>query len=161
MHEVFDAFAAVMRSLPPDPEIREAFIFAAWRRVAGGLLCEHAAPARVEGDLLHVAVSSFAWQRHLADLSAQMVFKLNAILGSGSVRRIEFDIDEEYVIEQRRNGGDRIPDNEFIELAESESAGAVTESANAIDDESLRNAFLLAAGRCLARRAKYSEAKTP
>lgn len=152
MHEVFDAFAAVMRSMPPDPDIREAFVFATWKRVAGELLCEHAVPVKFDEDVLHVAVSNVAWQKHLADLSPQMLFKLNAILGHGTVLRIEFAVDENFVLASRQRLTMEKADDEFISLAESETTGDVIRAARQIEDENLRNAFLLAAGRCLARK---------
>lgn len=158
MQEVFDAFAAVMRLLPPEPEIREAFIFATWKRVAGELLCEHAAAVKVDKDVLHVAVANLAWRKHLADLSGQMVFKLNAMLGGGAVRRIEFVINEENVLAHRGEAGTSGADREFIALAESETEGDLNRSAQGIEDETLRHVFLLAAGRCLARRRLHSQA---
>ena len=159
MHEVFDAFAAVMRSMPPDPDIREAFVFATWKRVAGELLCEHAVPARFDQDVLHIAVSNIACQKHLADQSPQMLFKLNAILGNGPVRRIVFVIEENYVIATRERPAKDTADEEFISLAERETTGDVMRSARQIEDDDLRNAFLLAAGRCLARRELHYKAE--
>ena len=156
MHEVFDAFAAVMRSLPPDPEVHEAFVFATWKRVAGDLLTGHAVPAAIDENVLRVAVSNIAWQRHLTDLSPQMLFRLSAILGTGTVRRIEFFIDEDRVKDGKRKPEEKA-DEDFISLAESETSGDVMRAARKIEDENLRNAFLLAAGRCLARRKRHAK----
>ena len=97
--------------------------------------------------------------RHLADLSPQMLFKLNAILGNGTVRRIEFVVDEKCVIATRERPSKDTADEEFISLAERETTGDVMRSARQIEDDDLRNAFLLAAGRCLARRELHYKAE--
>lgn len=152
MQEVFNTFSAVLSSADLDVGARKAFVFAAWKRIAGELLYEHAVPVRLEVSILSVAVSNRAWQKHLTDLCRQMLFRLNEIVGSGTVTRIEFVVDEGAVTADRNPRPRSEDDDAFNALAENEMSGELRRAAEAIEDEGLRNAFLLAAGRCLVRR---------
>ena len=67
---------------------------------------------------LTVAVKSETWRKHLENLSGQMIFKINSVLGQAVVTYIEFHIDEKAV--ERENLRDRkqvLSDEEFEEIA--------------------------------------------
>lgn len=136
--------------------LREAIVFAAWRKTAGEQLTSHAAPVRLQNATLTIAVSNITWQRHLRDLASQMLFKLNALLGSATVTYIEFEIDEPAVLKAR---GTRktIDDEETRKLAELEITPELEIAAAKIEDEELRKHFLAAAGHCLVRRKERLE----
>src|SRR5688572_23550569 len=94
MLDLFRTLPRVLHDVEDIDEIRQAIVFAAWRRIAGDSLAEHAVPLGLEETTLVIAVSNVTWQRHLKDLCGQMVFKLNAALGSPLVTFIELRVDD-------------------------------------------------------------------
>ncbi len=152
MQDLFRAFPALMSEFDRNAEMREALVFAAWRRVAGQLLEEQTAPLELDDLRLKVAVRSASWQRHLEDLSGQMIFKLNSVLGSAVVTFIEFTVDES-AVENARAANERAATGLMLdETAVRSMAAPLNEKAAAISDDALREAFLLAAGSCLERK---------
>ena len=134
---VFDAIEA-------SDEVRDAFIFAAWRRVAGEQVFTRTMPILVEEKRLVIAVSDKTWKRNLETLASQLLFKLNAALGKPLVDFIEFRI----------SPSDIVPSPIRIKDAEEESPTPVeiAVSARGIRDEELRATVLKAAANCLSRR---------
>jgi len=80
MDELFRSFPAILDELGPNEEVRRAMVFAAWRRIAGELLSERSAAIAFDGKKLVVAVADETWKKHLADLSAQMIYNINATI---------------------------------------------------------------------------------
>src|SRR5438067_501629 len=101
MDELFRWFPAILDELGPNEEIRRAMVFAAWRRTAGELLNERSAAIAFDGKKLVVAVADETWKKHLADLSAQMIYKLNAALRPGAVAFIEFRVDKKAILQKQ------------------------------------------------------------
>jgi hypothetical protein len=155
MEDLFRALPKLLREFDDTDEIREAVALAAWRRVAGQSLCEHAVPFRLFNKHLIVAVANPTWKKHLEHLSGQMIFKLNSMLGQAVVTFIEFRVDEETVLEERaKNKIPTISSEEQEEIALEEVTPKLRGAADAIKDDNLRYQFLLAAGSCLARKKK-------
>ena len=153
MLDIFRTLPGVLNDAEEVEVIREAVVFAAWRRVAGESLAEHTVPLKLDGTKLIVAVSNKTWQRHLVDLCGQMVFKLNAALGSPLVTFVDLQIDEEAVTANRSVSGER--EKELRRQAEAEISPELRSAANKISDAELRKQFLLAAGNCLVRRKNF------
>jgi hypothetical protein len=153
MLDLFRTLPGIVDDIEGADGLREAIVFAAWRRIAGDALAEHAAPVGLADSSLSVAVSNVTWQRHLKDLAGQMLFKLNALLGVPTVNYIEFVIDEAAVLAERRG---RRPADEGDLRREAENAitPELAAAAEGIADADLRKQFLLAAGNCLVRRAR-------
>ena len=157
MEDLFRALPKLLREFDDTEEIREAVALAAWRRVAGPSLCEHAVPFRLYNKHLIVAVANLTWKKHLEHLSGQMIFKLNSMLGQAVVTFIEFRVDEETVLEERaKNKITTISREEQEEIALEEVTPKLRGAADAIKDDNLRYQFLLAAGSCLARKKKIA-----
>lgn len=148
MQEIFRTLPRLLRELEADTELREAMIFAIWRRIAGSGLAEHAVPVRLEGPRLKVAVADRNWKRQLESLSGQMLFKLNAAVGTPSVSYIDFAIDPSVLVRTPKKPP---PDTEAIQAAAGQEIGL---SAQGISDPDLRNAFLGAAAKCLVYRGE-------
>jgi len=158
MEDLFRALPKLLREFEDTEQVREAVAFAAWRRVAGASLSEHAIPFRLFNKHLIIAVADKMWKRHLESLSGQMIFKLNSILGQAVVTFIEFRIDEQTVQNERaKNRETQISEEERIEIALDEVTPKLRVSADAIKDDNLRYQFLLAAGSCLARKKKIKK----
>lgn len=155
MLDIFRTLPGILDNIEGAEMVREAVVFAAWRRIAGDALAEHAVPLRLSKGRLFIAVSNLMWQRQLKDLCGQMLFKVNAALGSPTVNFIELEIDELAVLSQRsKNSADS--ESEFRMQAEREISPELADAADRIADEELRRAFLLAAGNCLVRKNRLS-----
>jgi hypothetical protein len=156
MEELFRTLPKLLKEMEDSEEVREAVVFAAWRKVAGRSLCEHSAPFRLFEKHLVVAVKDKMWKRHLEkELAGQMIFKLNSILGSAEVTFIEFRIDEETVLKESRSSRKiKISGEDFEEIALDEISPKLRYRADAITDENLRYQFLLAAGSSLAKKKR-------
>jgi hypothetical protein len=155
MQDLFRALPKLLKEFEDTQEIREAVALAAWRRIAGESLCEHAVPFRLFNKHLIVAVANNTWKKHLEHLSGQMIFKLNSLLGQAVVTFIEFRVDEETVLEERaKNKTPIVSRQELEEIALEEVTPKLRGAADAIKDDNLRYQFLLAAGSCLARKKK-------
>jgi hypothetical protein len=155
MNELFRALPALLKEFDDNETVREAVTFAAWRKIAGESLLQHAVPFRLNQKRLTVAVKNETWRKHLEHLSGQMIFKINSVLGQAIVTFIEFHIDEKAV--ERENFKENKPTlsaEELEEIALEEVTPKMRRSADAIKDDNLRYQFLLAAGSCLARKKK-------
>ncbi len=147
MEQLFGSFPKVLDRLELDPAARSAVVFAAWRRICGQLINERTATVDFADQRLKVAVEDKTWQRHLEDMSPQMVAKLNSVLGDGSVRFIEFIVDGSAVVSRVSLGSEDAP-------ASAELDPDLRAAANAIADEHLRESFLKTAAVYLARQKR-------
>ena len=155
MNELFRALPALLKEFDENEAVREAVTFAAWRKIAGESLRQHAVPFRLDQKRLTIAVKSETWRKHLEHLSGQMIFKLNSVLGQAVVTYIEFIVNEKAVEKENfRDNKPALSDEELEELALEEVTPKMRRSADAIKDDNLRYQFLLAAGSCLARKKR-------
>lgn len=157
MNELFRALPALLKEFEDNETVREAVVFAAWRKIAGDMLRDHAVPLHLHKKHLIIAVSSETWRKHLQHLSGQMIFKLNSKLGAAFVTFIDFRVDEEAVKKERAEFKKRLAGNISEEAALAQITPKMRHSADAIKDDHLRYQFLLAAGSCLERRKKLKE----
>lgn len=157
MLDLFRTLPGILNDMESTDVVREAVVFAAWRRVVGNALAGHAVPLKLDDTKLSVAVSNNMWKRHLQDLCGQILFKVNSALGAPLVTFIDLQIDEPAVLRERRKtpgAGDN--EDEFRREAESEVSPELMAAADNIADVDLRQQFLLAAGNCLVRRKRSS-----
>ena len=150
MEQLFGAIPTVLSRFGQNDAIGEAVVFSTWKRCAGELLRQRTAPVDFFENRLIVAVANETWARHLEDLSPQMLVRINAALGQGTVKFIEFRINEA-AVDAGREGkvSSGIAENASIEVSPSLAAAA-----EAIADENLREQFLSAASSYLARQSK-------
>jgi hypothetical protein len=151
MDDLIRALPKLLRAAGEAEEVAEAAAFVAWRRVAGEALRGCAVPFRLYRKTLVVAVPDATWRRQLEEVSGQLIFRLNSLLGQALVTYIEFRVDPQTVKEERERAQAAAQD----QLAAEESAYAraveLRAAAAAINDEDLRRRFLLAAGSCMNR----------
>jgi hypothetical protein len=133
-----------------NPELAEIAARIAWTRAAGEGLRPHAVPFRLFGKTLVVAVADPIWQKQLQTMAAELVFRINQLLGDPVVDFIEFRIDPATVAKVRArtwpankatSSGTRPP------LPED-----VLSAAGNIADPDLRQRFVRAAENCINRR---------
>lgn len=127
----------------------------AWRRIAGTALRGQAVPFRLYRKTLIVAVADTTWQKQLENMSGQLLFRLNSLLGQAVVTFIEFRVDPKTVRAERQAAKQQEINQEEQERRALRSAsGELLDAAGAIQDEDLRHRFLLAAGSCIDRRER-------
>jgi hypothetical protein len=123
--------------------VRAAFIFAAWRKIAGEQVFSRTSPLLIEEKRLVIAVADKTWKRNLETLAGQLLFKLNALLGKPLVDFIEFRVSpsdiEPSAVESKQVEDEIAPP---VELAV---------SARLIRNDELRGTVLKAAANCLSR----------
>ena len=145
MEQIFRSIPSVLKEYGADDKAREALVFAAWSRCAGEQLSIRTRALEFFETRLVVAVEDDTWRRHLEDLSPRMIAKLNALLGDGSVRHIEFRVGalapRDTVKKKAR------AKKQLIEVDASLAAAADT-----ISNAALRQSFLEAASSCMKRR---------
>jgi hypothetical protein len=149
MDELFRSFPAILDEFEPNEQVRQALVFAAWRRAAGELLSQRSAPVDFAGKRLVVAVADEAWRRQLADLSGHLIFKLNAALGPKVVAFIEFRIDKKAISRTRAKSNEKVAEC-FDPLVAVNPE--LMKRASTIRHESLRKQFLLAANAHLSQQ---------
>ncbi len=144
MNAFISTLPGVFDAIEASDEVRDAFIFAAWRNVAGEQVFERTMPLLVEERRLVIAVSDKTWKRNLETLASQLLFKLNAALGKPLVDFIEFRI----------SASDIAPAANKSDDLDEESAPPVeiAVSARAIRSDELRATVLKAAANCLSRQ---------
>ncbi len=155
MDELFRALPPLLKEMSDNEPLREAVVFAAWRRIAGEGLREKAVPFRLYQKHLIVAVESEMWKRHLESLCGQMIFKINSALSQAVVTFIEFRVNEEPLKAERAKRRKTLIDkDEMREIALNNVTPKLRIAADAIKDENLRYQFLLAAGSALAQKER-------
>ncbi|HVF45064.1 MAG TPA: DciA family protein [Pyrinomonadaceae bacterium] len=151
MDELFKALPQLLRAAGESQEVSEAAAFAAWRRAAGEAMRGNAVPFRLYNKTLVIAVPDVTWRRQLEQVSPQLIFRLNSMLGQALVTYVEFRVDPQTVGRQR----EQMRRTQYERLVEEENALSrateLGEAADAIHDDGLRRRFLLAAGSCMNR----------
>jgi hypothetical protein len=137
---------SLVRSADDSPDARECAAFTAWNGAVGAGVRRASAPVRLEGRFLIVAVVDQTWKTQLQRLADQLIFKVNSLLGAPVVTRIVFRVDPSAV--SAYNWRD---DRPFSTGDPAACARALSAEAAAIPDPELREAFLRAASKCLAR----------
>src|ERR687889_1083180 len=118
MDDLIHALPKLLRAAGEAEEVAEAAAFVAWRRVAGEALRTSAVPFRLYRKTLVVAVPDITWRRQLEEVSGQLVFRLNSLLGQAVVTYIEFRVDPQTVRAERA----RLGRTEYERLNEEEAA---------------------------------------
>ena len=154
MQDLLRFIPGLVKQLGDNQVAREAFVFAAWRKIAGEGLSGRTAPVGLDGEKLVVAVEDATWQRNLEDLAGQMVFKLNSTFRRQLVTFIEFRISPEEVAEEARSRRPKPTPSISEEDVAAEITDEVRSAAASIKDEGLREQFLKAAAECLARKKR-------
>lgn len=153
MEDLFRALPALLKQFDDNEPLRESVIFAAWRKIAGDGLRGHAVPFQLDQKRLIVAVENDRWQKYLKDLSGQMIFKVNSVLGQAMVTYIDFQVNQAAVEKEReKSGRTKIDYEKEREAALEQITPKMRRAADAIKDDDLRYQFLLTAGTLLARK---------
>ena len=150
MERLIKTLPAILKVSGASEEVAEAACIAAWRHAVGERLSSHAAPLRLQGKTLIVAVADNIWKTQLEQMRRQLLFRLNSVVGQELVKSIEFRVDPKTLAGTNRseNPGASEPQRDYKVPVELLTAAAD------IEDTDLRRAFLGAAVSCLQRLAK-------
>lgn len=155
MDELFRAMPKILQAAGASEAVYEAAAFAAWKRINDGNLRLNAVAFRLYQKTLIVAVPDASWQKQLENVSGQMIFRLNSLLGREVVTFIEFRIDPLTIKNERAKFEEKKRSKEEHDLRAMQlTAGTISKAAEQIKDENLRRKFLIAAGSCLERKEK-------
>lgn len=145
MERLLGVLPKVLENFSGHDGIDAAVALAAWPQSAGGLVAARTLAVEFFEKRLIVAVQDETWRTHLEDLSPTLVAKLNAALGQGAVRFIEFRVSPGAFAGRAINARGT---NEIAAPPPSLIAAAA-----AIEDEALRERFLTAASLSLDDRS--------
>ena len=144
MESLIKALPALLKSSHAPEEVAEAACVAMWKHAVGEALSAHAVPIELREQRLTLAVEDNLWKRQLEQMRGQLLSRLNYVLGQGMVKSIELRVDPKQVaasrtvaVERKKEDGEREVPAELVGVAA------------AIEDVSLRRAFLGAATSCI------------
>ena len=125
----------------------------AWARAAGEGLRRNTHPSGFEGKTLTVSVMDALWQKQLQSMSAELIFRMNNLLGRGAVDELIFriapsDVSQAHSI--NRSESSRKPTDHPLPTELMFAAGSIA-------DEDLRARFLRAAHNLIARRDSHPD----
>ena len=146
MTELISLLPALFRAAGDSPEARQQAAFAAWSACVGKQLRAATATVKLEGKTLIIAVRDATWKAQLARMTGQVIFRLNSILETPLVTRIEFVINPKLVEESHEET------SPVTFKSPERQAGPLRAQASRIPDADMRDTFLRAAGKCLDRR---------
>ena len=152
MEQLINSLPALLRAAGDTEEVKAAAALAVWNHVVGEGLRQQTVATRLQKQRLTVAVSDSVWQHQLESMSAQLLFRLNALLGQGTITFIEFRVDPKTV---ESDGKRKVQ----VENTRSDTGPVSLELVSAaalIHSPDLRRAFLGAANSCVRRREQSS-----
>ena len=120
----------------------------AWARAAGEGLRRNTHPSGFAGKTLTVSVMDALWQKQLQSMSAELIFRMNNLLGRGAVDELVFRIAPSDVSQSQSTNRSESPGKPKDRPLPTELKFA----AASIADEDLRARFLRAANNLIARR---------
>jgi len=157
MDSLMKALPAILKASGAAEEVAEAACIAAWRHAVGASLCDHAAAVQLvgpaPGQTLVVVVADNIWKRQLEQMRAQLLFKLNSVLGQPLVKSIELRVDPK-TLQQARRAETKAAETKAsnrLETADYRVPAELLSAAAGIADAQLRRAFLGAATSCVKR----------
>jgi Dna[CI] antecedent DciA-like protein len=133
------------RLLRANPELAAKL---AWSQAAGEGLRRNAIPVNLIGKTLTVSVADALWQKQLQSMAAELLFRINSLLGGKGVDEIVFRIAPSDVL----RANTRVPAQRAKEESPQPLPTELLFAAGAIADEDLRLRFLRAADNLIARR---------
>jgi hypothetical protein len=149
MIDVARLLPKLLNATGANPEMAEIAAKLAWSRAAGDGLRRHAIPFRLFRKTLVVSVADVIWQKQMQSMSAELISRINRLLGREVVEDIEFRINPAAVEQVRANSESR-------QRPEDKARGPIPDelisAASEIADQDLRERFIRAAENCIARR---------
>src|SRR5258708_32331082 len=99
--EVARLFPKLLNATGANPEMAGIASKVAWPRAAGDGLRRHVIPFRLFRKTLVVSVADVIWQKQMQSMSAELISRINKLLGREVIEDIEFRIDPTTVAQVR------------------------------------------------------------
>lgn len=135
MEHIGSAIFSLLKAMDLDPRLERSLVLSSWGMCAGELLAKQTVATDYFDKVLTVAAKDETWQRHLLELTPQLVAKLNRYIGEGSVRYIDIVVAPELI--PKAEAEIETGAEEEFSIAENTLLAAET-----IEDAELREAFL-------------------
>jgi predicted nucleic acid-binding Zn ribbon protein len=158
MDRLIKTLPAILKASGAPEEVAEAACIAAWKHAVGEGLSSHAVPVQLQNSTLIVVVADNVWKKQLEHMRAQLLFRLNSVLGQPLVKSIDLRVDPQRIEQARptKVGTSKGHDANYQVPAE------LLDAARSIGDVDLRRAFLGAATSCVKRLENpQSEIRNP
>lgn len=137
MEHIGKSIASALMSLERNPLLEKVLVISAWENCVGPLLAKQTKAFEFAEGRLTVAVKDETWQRHLVDLTPQLLAKLNSAIGDGVVKYIEIAVDPKLFGSEEFSVETSTDDRRTLALPDRILSASAT-----IESESLREAFL-------------------
>ena len=124
----------------------------AWARAAGPGLRRNAVPVRLQAKVLIVSVADALWQKQLESMAAELLFRVNNLLGGRAIDEIIFQSKQSDLPRP-----DPVTADEMQSAPQHELPTELLFAANSIADDDLRARFLRAADNLIARRDSQTD----
>lgn len=141
---MIDLTRLLPRLLRANPELA---VKLAWGRAVGAGLRRQAIPFRLDQRTLTISVADAIWQRQLQPMSAELIYRLNTLLGQSMVNELVFKINPTAVSQAQAHEARPSP-----KAAPAPVPTELLFAAGSINDQDLRARFIRAAENCIARR---------
>ncbi|HMO80506.1 MAG TPA: DciA family protein [Pyrinomonadaceae bacterium] len=150
MRKLLDILPMLLEIAPKEPELYKAVVKSAWKASAGPQVTANAVVTALDDKILKIAVRDENWKKELGSLSPQLIRKINSVLGTRAIERIEHYVDSSVrFVRYAFDRNDR-------EASEPENPPEhLQKAAELIKDGELRDVFLNAAAESLRYKAKY------
>lgn len=102
MQEIAKIIPQLLRMTQHSEEFAESACAFAWRVSVGRAISRVSLPGKLYGKTLKVTVIDETWKRQLQRMSSQILFKMNALLGTAMVTSLDFCVDTEAVEQAHR-----------------------------------------------------------
>lgn len=135
---VGDLLADVLRGKPAERRLKEGRIWLLWEEAVGERIASRARPVAFRDGTLTLAVASAPWMQQLNFLKAEIVNKLNALLGEPVVRDIYLKAGRIELPQQEEGSSSSCPSRELS----SEEEQFIEETTEQVDDQELRQALV-------------------
>ena len=147
MEDLLQLLPLILQRSGYQADVCEQAVFAAWDRAVGEAVAMSCVPWRLHDKRLIVLTASQVWKAQLQPMTSEIIFKVDRILGKPLVTYIEYRVDPKRLTRQRRR-------QKAVRFERLEEFKRDLESdAQQIADPELRDLFLRAAGKSLARQA--------
>ena len=137
MEHIGKAIAKALRSLEPNPVLEKILVISAWETCAGPLLARQTKAFEFSAKRLTIAVKDETWQKHLVDLTPQLLAKLDRALGEGTVTFIEIGVDP-----QLFRSEEMFENSDCVDGRTTAIPDLILSASESIESGSLREAFL-------------------
>ena len=145
MEPLIKSLPSVVRAAGNSPEAIEAAVLAAWTHSTGDGIRPHAVAGRMEDKTLVVYVRDAVWQQQLSIMKAQLIYRINSVLGQALVNDIVLTVNPKAL-------PPKVQKVKRDELLESDVPLDLWSAASEIEDKELRQKFLRAAMGMLRRK---------